>query len=393
MAGLTEARAPGDADSFWTWRQWMFRFLQHLSPDHIEAITAYTQMEMLQAGYGRSIEFHYLHHQPDGTPYPTSSETSERVLAAADQSGIGLTLLPVFYEFGGCDKRPLSEGQIRFGCTKDQFEALYGNIAARLPMFSSDTAFGVAAHSLRAVTPADMQWLQNLGGDQPIHLHLAEQMAEVEEIRSVYGQSPAALLMDHADVDDRWSLIHCTHIYADEIHRLAETGAVVGLCPITEANLGDGIFPAKSWLEAGGRISIGSDSNVRISLSEELRLLEYSQRLQHRSRAILSTAAQSTGRRLFEAAVSGGARAAGNRLTGITEGAWADLLALDDQAIALTDRSSDQILDSFIFAGGDQLIKEVWSAGRHCVTNGQHIRKSEIEEKYRRCLKDLRNFL
>lgn len=388
MAGLSERRGPDPRDSFWTWRALMYRFLDRLTPDQVEAIAAFVQMEMLEAGYSTNVEFHYLHHQPDGRPYGDVSEMAGRIAAAAGQSGIGLTLLPVHYQYGGCDRRPLGAGQVRFGNDPERFSRLVEGAARALRDLPPDSRLGVAPHSLRAVAPETLPQLAALT-DGPVHMHLAEQVAEVEEVEATLGARPVDWVLDNMDVGPRFTFIHCTQMLPHETEGLARSGAVAGLCPITEASLGDGIFDGVRWLDAGGNIAVGSDSNIRISLSEELRLLEYSQRLRDRSRAALALADRSTGRRLFDAVCSGGALAAG-RLTGrIEPGHLADLLALEGGHVDLAGRDGDTILDSFIFAGDDRMVRELWSAGRHVVTNGRHVARQPIEAAYRNAVREL----
>lgn len=389
MAGLTEQRGPNPGDSFWTWRKLMFRFLDQLTPDHIEAITAFVQMEMLEAGYAVNVEFHYLHHQPGGQPYAKLGEMCERVAAAASLTGIGLTLLPVHYQYGGCDKRELSAGQIRFGNDTDRFAKLHEEASVILRELPSDTRLGVAPHSLRAVARDDLAFITALADGGPVHLHLAEQIAEVEEVQAIWGKRPVEWLLENTAVDENWCLIHCTQMLEHETTGLAKTGAVAGLCPITESNLGDGIFDGVRWLGAGGNIAIGSDSNIRISLSEELRTLDYSQRLRDHSRAALATSEQSTGRRIFSEIAKGGAQAAGRGAGVIAVGEWADLLALDENSIDLTSRTGDVILDVFVFAGDDLMVKHVWSAGRHLVQDGKHVLHDEICARYRKAISEL----
>ncbi|WP_108482969.1 formimidoylglutamate deiminase [Oceaniglobus ichthyenteri] len=389
MAGLTEGRGSNPGDSFWTWRQLMFRFLDHLTPEHIETITALAQMEMLESGYAASAEFHYLHHQPGGIPYDNIAETSDRIAAAADQTGIGLCLLPVHYQFGGCDGRGLGAGQIRFGNDFERFQVLHDAAAKALRHLPPDTNLGVAPHSLRAVGAGDLAGYGDLFPDGPIHMHLAEQIAEVDEVRHHRGARPVEWALANMGLDARWCLIHCTQMMPSETVALARSGANAGLCPITESNLGDGIFDGVRWMQQGGRIAIGSDSNIRISLSEELRTLEYSQRLRDHSRAALATGHHSTGRRLFDAVLGGGALATGRDTGAIRTGVWADLLCLDDGALPLVGRTGDVLLDSWIFAGDDGLISDVWSAGRHMVQNGCHIHRTAIMHAYRRTLLDL----
>lgn len=393
MAGLTETRGPDPRDTFWTWRQLMYRFLDRLDPDQVQAIAALVQMEMLEAGYATNVEFHYLHHQPGGAPYDDLAEMSGRIVAAADQTGIGLTLLPVHYRFGGCDGRPLGPGQIRFGNDPDRFARLAQDSHAALAALPADAAFGVAPHSLRAVTPDDVRNAPALAQGGPVHMHLAEQVAEVEEIEAAHGRRPVEWMLDNARPDARWCLIHCTQMQPHETTGLAATGAVAGLCPITESSLGDGIFDGVRWLDAGGRIAIGSDSNIRIALSEELRTLDYSQRLRDRSRAALATPEKSTGRRLFDAACAGGAQAAGRETGRIAPGQWADLLTLDAAHIDLAGQSGDRLLDIFVFAGSDAIVRDVWSAGRHMVRDGRHVHRDAITAAYLRAMETLRDAL
>ena len=393
MAGLSERRSPGGGDSFWTWRQLMYRFLDALSPEHVEAIAAYVQMEMQEAGYAAVAEFHYLHHQAGGTPYDDIGELSARIAAAAAQTGIGLTLLPVLYQQAGCDGAPLGAGQIRFGNGLDRFSTLLDraeDVVADLP---ADATIGVAPHSLRAVDPVSLPALIGLAGGRPLHMHLAEQVAEVAEVSAAYGMRPVEWLLANHDVDERWCLIHCTQMTADETRSLAATGAVVGLCPVTESSLGDGIFDGVGYLAHGGRFGIGSDSNIRISLSEELRTLEYSQRLRDRGRAMLATDTASTGRRIFDGMVKGGAQAAGRHSGVIAAGQWADLLALDLSAVDLEGRRGDTLLDSFIFAGDDRMVSDLWSAGRHVVRSGRHIHRDAITSRYRQTMHALKDRL
>lgn len=393
MAGLTEARGPNPNDTFWTWRQLMFRFLDRLTPDHIEAITALVQMEMLEAGYATNAEFHYLHHQPGGAPYDDLAETSGRVAAAASQTGIGLCLLPVHYQFGGCDGRGLGDGQIRFGNDFARFQRLQSDVTNLLRDLPKDANFGVAPHSLRAVSRDDLRAYGTHFRDGPIHMHLAEQIAEVDEVVHHWGARPVEWAIDNMGIDDRWCMIHCTQMSANETAMLAQTGAVAGLCPITESSLGDGIFDGMRWMENAGHIAIGSDSNIRISLAEELRTLDYSQRLRDHSRAAFATSRHSTGRRLFDVIVMGGARAT-QRKTGVLErGYWADLMALDTHSIHMIGREGDTAIDSWVFAGDDRVVTNVWSAGRHMVQGGQHIHRASIIDAYRRTIADLKDAL
>ncbi|MEP3346687.1 MAG: formimidoylglutamate deiminase [Litoreibacter sp.] len=393
MAGLTERRGPNPSDSFWTWRQLMFRFLDRLNPDHVQAITAFVQMEMLEAGYATNAEFHYLHHQPGGVPYDNIAEMSSRVAAAASQTGIGLCLLPVHYQFGGCDGRALTDGQIRFGNDLEQFQTLHDGAIASLSSLPTDTKHGVAPHSLRAVGVETLKSYATLFPTGPIHMHLAEQVLEVDEVQAYWDARPVEWALDNMGLDARWCLIHGTQMTPSETVRLAQSGAVAGLCPITESSLGDGIFDAVRWLDTNGKIAIGSDSNVRIALSEELRTLEYSQRLRDGTRAALATSELSTGHRLFEEILRGGAQAAQRQTGRLEAGHWADMMALDTDNEHMWGRSGDTALDAWIFAGDDRLVRDVWSAGRHMVTGGEHVARKAIIAAYKRTIDDLKEAL
>jgi len=384
MAGLTETRGPDPRDSFWTWRRQMYRFLDRLTPDDVEAIAALVFMEMLEAGYASVAEFHYLHHGVGGQPYDDLAEMAGRITAAAGQTGLGLTLLPVLYSRGGCDGRPLEGGQRRFGNELERYARLHDASAVHLRAGPADHALGIAPHSLRAVAPDALEALVGLHPTGVIHMHLAEQGAEVDEVLHAHGARPATWLLNRLDLDPRWCLIHCTQMTEDETRALAATGAVVGLCPITESNLGDGIFNATVFTGAGGRFGIGSDSNVQIALFEELAVLEYSQRLRDRSRAALATPHRSTGRVLFDAALRGGAQAAGRKAGALAPGHWADIVALTTDTPHLCGRRGDSALDALIFTGrGRDAITDVWSAGRHVVSGGRHRARERIVRRFR----------
>lgn len=391
MAGLTERRGTGD-DSFWTWRDLMYRFLDRLSPDQVEAIAAQVQVEMLEAGFASVGEFHYLHHGPAGTVYDDPAEMSVRIAAAADATGIGLTHLPVLYMQGGSDGRALAGGQLRFGNDLDGFNRIVEG-AERAVTGLPDAQVGVAPHSLRAVGVEALTTATALRPGAPLHLHIAEQIAEVNEILGTHGATPVKWLLEVMDVDGRWCLIHATHMSPAETEGLARSGAVAGLCPITEANLGDGFFPGAAFAAAGGRYGIGSDSNVRISLAEELRTLEYGQRLEARQRNVLARPGGSTARAMFDAVLAGGAQALARPSGAIAHGMWADLVALDAAALALDGLRGDALLDAWAFAGDDGLVQDVWSAGRHVVRAGRHIARDGIEQAYRRVMSDLRAVL
>lgn len=393
MAGITERRGENPTDSFWTWRDLMYRFLDQVTPDQVQAITALVQMEMLEAGYGTNVEFHYLHHNPDGTPFDNLSEMADRVAAAASQTGIGLTLLPVQYQYGGCDKRALGAGQRRFGNGPDRFAALVDGARNTLKALPADTKLGVAPHSLRAVAPEQLREAPLMAAGGPVHLHIAEQMAEVAEVEGAWGARPVEWAVDNLPLDGHWCMVHATQMTPAETLSLANTGVVAGLCPITEASLGDGIFDGVRWMDAGGKISIGSDSNILISLSEEMRVLDTTQRLRDHTRAALADADTSTGRRIFDGICAGGAQSSGRGAGTIAVGEWADLLSFDIDHINLSGLCGDTILDSFAFTGGNRMVGDVWAAGRHVVKDGAHIHRAEITKAYRTAVSALRDGL
>lgn len=388
LAGLTERRGPG-TDSFWTWRERMYELVGRMSPEQLEAITAFTYAEMLEAGFTHVGEFHYVHHDPDGAPYAQPGELAERIAAAAREAGIGLTLLPVFYAHGGFGGAPPALRQRRFindlpgysrivAAAEDAVRGLPGG------------RVGVAAHSLRAVTPVELDAVVELAAGRPLHLHVAEQIQEVEDCLAWSGLRPIQWLLDSQPLDERWCLVHATHATQDELSGLAATGAVVGLCPITECSLGDGIFPAPAWQALGGRCGIGTDSNVLIDAAEELRTLEYSQRLLHRKRNVLAVPGGSTGRTLYEAALAGGEEALGlEQPSGIAPGAWLDLISLSAGHPALAERRGDEILDSWVFAAAGSAIDCVWCRGEKVVCGGRHRHHDALLDRYRQALKSL----
>lgn len=386
MAGMTEMRAAG-RESFWTWRNLMYRFLDRLTPEQIEAIAALVFLEMQEAGYAAVGEFHYVHHQPGGAPYDQLSELSQRIFAAAGHTGIGLTHLPVLYTYGNVTQAPLTGGQLRFGNDVDRFLTLVEGCRAGLPY--SDSEIGIAPHSLRAVSPADLRSALQAQPDGPVHIHIAEQLKEIDDVQATLGQRPVAWLLDNADVDARWCLIHATHMTDDETHGLARSGAVAGLCPITEANLGDGTFNGALYIAEEGRFGIGSDSNVRISLPEELRTLEYSQRLRDHERAVMVKDEGSVGHALYTGAARGGAQALGRDSGEIATGKLADLVAIDRSHPALCALRDDQLLDGLCFAAPDGLVTDLWSAGRHTVQQGRHIARDQIIPAYRSAIAGL----
>jgi formimidoylglutamate deiminase len=390
MAGLTEARGADPSDSFWTWRKLMYRFLDLLTPDDIQAIAAYVQMEMLEAGFASVGEFHYLHHAVGGAPYDNLAELSDRIFAAQQTSGIGLTYLPVLYAQGGCDGRALQGGQLRFKNDLDQFARLIGQAENGLNTLPDDCLSGVAPHSLRAVSREMLDHMPELAKDGPIHIHVAEQTAEVVEVIAHLGARPVEWLLNIFDVDQRWCLIHSTQMTAAETKGLAKSGAVAGLCPITESNLGDGIFDGVRYLQNGGRFGFGSDSNIRISLTGEIRTLDYSQRLRDHSRAALATADKSTGRVILEGAAKGAAQALGRGKGVLATGEWADILEVSTDNADLDGLKGDMLLDAWAFAHDDRCVRNVWAAGRHLVRDHAHIRRDEITAAYRKVVRGLR---
>lgn len=391
MAGMTESRGPDPSDSFWTWRRLMYQFLDHLSPDDVESISALVQMEMLESGYSAVGEFHYLHHQSSGSHYSNIAEMADRVASAAEYTGIGLTLLPVLYEHGGCDGRPLGEGQRRFGCNIDDYQRLHEQSKQSIAHLPSDSTLGIAPHSLRAVSQSALVQATDIDHLCPFHIHVAEQPLEVQEVEQSWGRRPVDWVLNHHDVNDRWCLIHCTQMLESETLALAATGAVVGLCPITESSLGDGIFDGKRYLDAGGAIGVGSDSNIKISLSGEIRTLEYSQRLRDKARAVLATEQQSTARRIFDKILQGGSRACQRNSGVIAPNRLADLLSIQSQSPTLAGLTGDQLLDGFVFAADDRLVDDVWSAGRHLVKQGRHRHRDAIISRYMKTLQALQS--
>ncbi|MBS0273202.1 MAG: formimidoylglutamate deiminase [Proteobacteria bacterium] len=389
MAGLTETRGPAH-DSFWTWRDVMYRFIDRLTPDDVQAIAELAYIEMLERGFTRVGEFHYVHHDSGGRPYANIAELGARIAAASGETGIALTLLPVFYAHSNFGGKPPVPGQRRFLNDPASFAKLMD--ASRKAIASLDNAnIGIAPHSLRATAPEELKTIVPLAQGGPIHIHAAEQTKEVEDCIAWSGARPVQWLLDHAGVDSRWCLVHATHMTAEETARLARSNAVAGLCPITEANLGDGIFPMPDYIAAGGRFGIGSDSNVLISAPEELRTLEYAQRLTLRGRNVLvAEAGQSSGRALYDGALTGGHQALGVSVFGLKEGAPADLVSLDADNPGLAGKKADTILDSWIFAGAGS-VDCVWRAGVCLVERGRHKRREQIARRYKEVLAHIVN--
>jgi formimidoylglutamate deiminase len=382
MAGLAERRGPV-GDSFWTWREVMYRFLSQLTPDDVEAIAAYAYVEMLETGFTTVGEFHYLHHDPAGRPYADIGEMASRIAAASAATGIGLTLLPSLYTYGGFGGAPPNPGQIRFINATDRFVGLMERsraIVAKVP----GARIGIAPHSLRAVSPEQLREAAAIFADGPVHIHAAEQTREVDDCVASLGARPVQWLLDEMGIDKRWCLIHATHMTDDETARLAQSGAVAGLCPLTEGSLGDGIFNGETYLAASGRFGIGTDSNIQIDAPAELRQLEYSQRLKSRARNVMTTTeGESTGRALYTRALAGGAQALAQPIGALAAGQRADIVVLDADHPDLAGASGDMLLDVLVFSTGRGLVRKVIAGGNTVVSEGGHHAREAIAQEYR----------
>ncbi len=394
FAGATERRGPG-GDSFWTWREAMYRLVSKVDPDALESVATQLFVEMLEAGYTSVGEFHYLHHDRDGRSYACLTETSERIVAAAQRTGIALTLLPVLYTASGFGGEAPAPGQRRFVNDSERYARLLETLFSRHGR-REGMRIGAAPHSLRAVTPQDLRralrTLEDLDPDAPVHIHVAEQVREVEDCVRWCGRRPVEWLLEHAGVDGRWCLVHATHLTEAECAALAASEATVALCPTTEANLGDGSFPAAAFLEAGGSFGIGSDSHVSVSPVEELRWLEYGQRLVHRRRALLaSEGTPSVGRTLYEHAARNGARALGLAAGALEAGRRADLVAIDTGLPALASRCGDELLDAMVFAGNVNPVRDVMVGGRWRVREGRHRARGPVRRRFAETLRKLRD--
>lgn len=393
LAGLAERRAASE-DSFWTWREVMYAFVERIGPQELEAIARQLYVELLKGGFTSVCEFHYVHNGPDGKPYARPHEMSERIVAAATEAGIGLTLLPVLYiasDFGPTAPQP---GQRRFLGTPASVATMVERLARRWAS-NPNLRFGIAPHSLRAVPPEALaecvRALDAIDPSAPIHIHIAEQAQEVEDCRAWSGRRPVEWLLEHHELSPRWCLVHATHMSEAETERLARSGATAGLCPTTEANLGDGLFPLHRYLECDGRFGVGSDSNVSVSAIEELRWLEYGQRLAHRRRSIAATTATpSVGRTLYERALSGGASAAARPVAGIAPGERADFVVLDPASPFLAERTGDALLDAFVFGGNTSPIRDVFVGGAAMIADRRHAEESRILGDFRRAVSRLR---
>ena len=395
MAGLTEQAgqtgAAGD-DSFWTWRQVMYGFVGRITPPQLQAIAAQLYVEMLKSGYTAVGEFHYVHHDVDGRPFADYAELSEQIIAAARTTGIGLTHLPVLYGCGGFGGKPAGSGQRRFLNDPQAFLRLLNRLMQRHGN-DPQIRFGIAPHSLRAVTPQmlaeTLNGLDQLDSAAPIHIHIAEQVKEVEDCLAWSNQRPVEWLLNNHALDPRWCLVHATHMTEGETGRLARSGAIAGLCPTTEGNLGDGFFNAVQYLGAGGVIGIGSDSHISVSPVEELRWLEYGQRMLHRKRNVLANGSPHVGATLYKAALAGGAQALGRPIGKLAAGSRADLVVLDTEKPGLVDRNGDVLLDSAIFAGNENPVRDVMVGGRWMVEEGHHRAEHAVLSRYRTTLREL----
>jgi formimidoylglutamate deiminase len=380
MAGLAEWDAGGQ-DNFWSWREAMYRFAERLDPETQLAIARFLYIEMLKAGYTSVGEFHYLHNRPGGAPYAPATAMAEAIAQAAHESGIALTLMPALYVTGGADGRPLSERQRRFGKTVDELHKLREGMRG----MAGITQLGLALHSLRAVPPKLMrEAIAGVEPTSPIHIHAAEQTGEVDETVAAFGARPVAYLLSEFGVDRRWCLVHSTHLDAGEVRDLAASGAVAGLCPTTEANLGDGIFPLPDYLAAGGRIAIGGDSHIAVDPTEELKALEYSQRLLHRRRNVAASAtAPHTAVRLWAETARSGAQVLGLRAGEIAAGLRADLVVIDTDHVSLAGRDGSQALASYVFVTGQRAVRDVMVAGAWLVKDRHHAGEGGAISDYR----------
>ena len=388
MVGLAERKGRSD-DSFWSWRETMYAFAATVGPHELKAIAAQLYVEMLKAGYTQVCEFHYLHHQPDGTPYAQPEAMSLALIEAAREAGIALTLLPVLYISGGFDGRALTPRQRRFGHDVDGYLRLLDTLRKHE---NDSLRIGIALHSLRAVPEQAMREVlaSEFARACPIHIHIAEQIGEVQDCLATRGARPVEWLFDHADVDARWCLVHATHLTDAETVQLARSGAVAGLCPTTEANLGDGLFPLTAYQDAGGTLGIGSDSHISISPVEELRWLEYGQRLTSGHRNVAARGqGVSVGETLWDAALHGGAQAAGLPLGELRDGARADLIVLDENSPLLAARDARSVLDSFLFAGNTPLVRDVMCGGEWVVRDFHHRDEERMAMRYRTAVKTI----
>ncbi|WP_244831438.1 formimidoylglutamate deiminase [Caballeronia sp. TF1N1] len=390
MAGLTEYRA-NPTDSFWSWRELMYRFAARITPETLGAIARWLYVEMLKAGYTSVCEFHYVHHAEDGTRHANPAELAQRVVDAASETGIGMTMLPVLYQFSGFGEEPPRDDQRRFVNTTEGYLDLLAALRHARPEHGA-LRYGVAPHSLRAVSEASLrvviEALNDISPDAPVHIHIAEQTAEVDASLAALGARPVQWLLDRFDVNARWCLVHATHIDASETAALAKSGAIAGLCLTTEANLGDGIFPANEYLDAGGAFGIGSDSHVGVDWRAELRLLEYGQRLLRRQRNVLASHETAhVADRLFRDALEGGACATGRAVGALMPGARADWIVLDADHPNLAEQTSATWLSSVVFCEhGESPVRDVFVGGECVIRERRHRDEARHYRDYRAAL-------
>jgi len=389
LGGLTERAGEHAEDSFWTWRALMYRFANRITLEQMEAVAAQLYVECLRHGYTAVCEFHYLQRDLDGALYADPVETARRIAEASRQAGIGLTLLPVLYAHAGFDEAPLKPEQRRFRSDPELVLRIVDGLAG---LRGPQLEIGAAPHSLRAVAPAQLRDLAaGMPAGRPLHIHVAEQALEVRQCQDALGRRPVEWLLEQGLVDERWCLVHATHLTDTETAGLAASGAVAGLCPTTEANLGDGLFPLAPYIAAGGRFGIGSDSHVSQSPVEELRWLEYGQRLRHRRRNVAANPGQrDVAAFLWQQALLGGAQASGRRLGVLEAGRRADLLVLDSNHPNLDGIDADHVLGRFLFCGNDNLVRDVLAGGRWVVRDGRHPDQDAIARRYGTALRGLR---
>ncbi|MDX1459700.1 MAG: formimidoylglutamate deiminase [Xanthomonadales bacterium] len=382
MTGLTGAKGAG-RDSFWTWRQAMYGFANRITPEQLEDCAAWLFAEMLTAGYTSCAEFHYVHHQKNGQPFDQPAEMSARILAASDHGGMPLTLLPVLYQVSGFGAADANPEQARFAHDLDAYLRLV-SAASDLAAAASHARVGYAPHSLRAVPASSIRELGSvMNSEDVIHIHIAEQPAEVEDCLAHTGQRPVAWLLDHANLGSHWCLVHATHVEPEEIRGMASTGAIAGLCPTTEADLGDGVFDAVRFTDAGGSFGIGSDSNLVVSPVSELQLLEFTQRLMRRERNCLREGDWPTGRYLWQHAAKAGAQALGQPCGALGPGLRADLVELNPDHPLLAERSGDEVLETWVMSGTAALVRTVFTAGQARVREGRHVDYDALAGRYR----------
>jgi len=392
ICGLTEVKSPAE-NNFWGWREAMYRTVLKLNPDDLEAIAAQLYLEMLKAGYTSVGEFQYLHHQINGRHYTQKGQMSVSCINAAQQTGIALSLLPVLYHAGGFGQQKPRPEQIRFINDAKEFITLFNELSPLIDAAPLNR-IGIAPHSLRAVHQQILaeviEELSSTRNTLPIHIHIAEQQKEVDDCLHWCNQRPVEYLAEHFKISPSWCLVHATHINQIESELICKSGAVVGLCPNTEANLGDGIFPAKKFLNHNGQIAIGSDSQATLSVAEEIRLLEYGQRLIHQSRNVLAKqTGVSTGVSLYQRCLSGCAQALDQPAGKLSVGYRADIVVLNNEHPILWPKFNSQALDSWIFSAGNSAICDVYVAAQKIIEQGQHSQQQTIFNRYKQTIKKI----